>query len=57
MQGTGPLENDNCGFDNTDVPSDNVFSRGKTIRNSWVFNNHWNGFARFAIVPLGQEKE
>ena len=39
------------------VPSGNTFQRGQTITPRWVWNNHWNGFARFSIVPLGKEND
>ena len=53
--GSGAGEDNNCETSSTTMPSGNTFQRGQTIKPRWVWNNHWNGFARFSIVPLGKE--
>jgi len=55
LYGAGQGENNNCESDNTQVPPGNIFQRGQNFTPTWVWNNHWNGFARFSIVPLGDE--
>ena len=44
-----------CENSDTSVPNGNTFARGQRIDATHIYNNHYAGFVRFSIVPMGQE--
>lgn len=55
LYGASRSQQDNCENSDTNVPGQNNYQRGQSVDASWVYNNHYGGFVRFSLVPLGQE--
>lgn len=48
-------QNNNCENGDISIPMMNNFARGQRIDTKHIYNNHYSGFVRFSIVPMGSE--
>jgi hypothetical protein len=44
-----------CGFDGTDIPSENQFERGQKVPVKWWWNNHDGGFVKMALIKTMED--
>jgi hypothetical protein len=44
------LNENACGFEGTDIPSENNFQRGQKVPVKWWWNNHDGGFIKMALI-------